>query len=224
MTMTGPSEQLKQNVVNHLCRQERVDASDVKVEVIGSQVILTGSVPTFDAKKAAFEAVLTVPGVNSIKNDISVQYPKGMAVPSDEELKADIAKALSKSPAVDVSRIEITTDYGVITLEGTVTTCREKLEVEAIVGSVSGVRDICNKMAITPAEKQEDRSIATNIMAAFDQDPNLDADAIHLQVNEGIAVLSGNVLNPFARDRAVKLAAQIEGVVDVINQLTIKSD
>jgi osmotically-inducible protein OsmY len=71
--------------------------------------------------------------------------PKGY-VRSDERVREDVCDRLSDDDEVDASDITVTVKDGEVTLDGTVETRQAKHRAEDICDSVSGVRDVHNRL------------------------------------------------------------------------------
>lgn len=71
--------------------------------------------------------------------------PKGY-VRSDERIREDVCDRLSEDDEVDAGDITVTVKGGEVTLEGTVTDRRSKHRAEDITDSVSGVREVTNRL------------------------------------------------------------------------------
>jgi len=71
--------------------------------------------------------------------------PKGY-VRSDDRIREDVCDRLSDDDAVDASDITVQVKEGEVTLEGAVTDRHMKRRAEDIIESVSGVRDVTNKL------------------------------------------------------------------------------
>lgn len=69
-----PSD-LKQKIEQALVRNAETDASNIRVEVEGSKVILRGSVRSYAEWKAAAETARSAPGVTDVENHILISYP-----------------------------------------------------------------------------------------------------------------------------------------------------
>ena len=67
----------------------------------------------------------------------------------------------------------------------------------------------------------EDAEIASKIKAKLTGDPEINPFNIDVDVNEGVVRLSGNVEKVEARDEAVQLARDTEGVVRVIDDIDL---
>jgi osmotically-inducible protein OsmY len=71
--------------------------------------------------------------------------PKGY-VRSDERIREDVCDRLSVDDEIDASDITVTVKTGEVTLEGTVVDRHSKHRAEDIADSVSGVRDVTNRL------------------------------------------------------------------------------
>ncbi len=75
----------------------------------------------------------------------------------------------------------------------------------------------------TLAAKATDAVITTQVNAKLAQDPELSAAKINVDTKDGKVQLKGTAPDQPARERATQLAMGVEGVVDVDNQLVVKS-
>ena len=74
----------------------------------------------------------------------------------------------------------------------------------------------------TAACAQTDAGVTTSVKAKFAQDDLVKAHQINVTTREGVVTLSGDVDTPAAKQQAVRLARQTEGVTDVIDQLSVE--
>ncbi len=74
------------------------------------------------------------------------------------------------------------------------------------------------KVAVT------DAAITATVKAELARDSELSALSINVDTTEGRVALRGTAPNAVSRDRATRLAAAVEGVRKVENQLTLKSN
>jgi len=220
--MTTKIEQIKQNVVNHLCRDSRVDASDIKVEVSDDKVTLTGTVPTYSARRAAFEDALFIIGVNSVENDISIRYPPGVQVPTDMEIKAAVENILTWNPNIVASNIKVLVVHGAVTLEGPVESYWKKITVEELASDVTGVVSVTNMLAVVPSKDALDEAIAKDIIASLNRMVHVNAERVNVKVKDGKVILSGTVPDWSGYYAAYDAARYALDVVDVVNDLKVE--
>jgi hypothetical protein len=74
----------------------------------------------------------------------------------------------------------------------------------------------------TAACAQTDAGVTTSVKAKFAQDDIVKAHQINVTTREGVVTLSGDVDTPAAKQQAVRLARETEGVTDVIDQLHVE--
>ena len=102
-------------------------------------VLLTGQVPTEDAKKAIEAAARSNPGVKNVTNEITVGGNSSLASRSSDSLTTTSVKArLINNGKVSPSHVKVVTESGVVYLMGIVT--REEADAAAeIARTTSGV-------------------------------------------------------------------------------------
>jgi hyperosmotically inducible protein len=73
-----------------------------------------------------------------------------------------------------------------------------------------------------PGTVVDDAAITTDIKTKFIADNEIRAFRIDVDTYKGVVTLSGTVPNQTAYDRAVRLARETKGVVQVVPKLTIR--
>jgi BON domain len=73
---------------------------------------------------------------------------------SNERIQEEVCEALTRHGQVDASGINVRVDQGEVTLEGTVTSRREKRLAEEAVESLSGVKDVHNHLRLRRGDQQ----------------------------------------------------------------------
>ena len=68
---------------------------------------------------------------------------------------------------------------------------------------------------------QTDSGVTSKIKASYAQDDLVQAHEINVTTRDGVVTLTGEVPSMAARQQAVRLARETEGVTDVIDQLTV---
>ena len=75
----------------------------------------------------------------------------------------------------------------------------------------------------SPGEHLDDAVILGNVKAALIAEPHTSAREINVEVNRGIVQLNGFVDSPAEKSRATMVATEVDGVLEVRNNLGIKS-
>jgi osmotically-inducible protein OsmY len=221
MTVNKTDEQLKQDVTNQLTWDSRVDASDIKVEVDGGVVTLSGSVPSYSASSSAQDVASSVRGVVTVNNLLTVEFPTTYTVPSDEEIQQSVENLLEWDFNVDESDIDITVENGIVTLEGTVDSYWESSSAQSDAERASGVIDVVNKLVVVPTEKISDELLGERIADRIERNTVADLNQISIEVEDGEVTLSGTVPSWYVWSSVYDAVQYTAGVVDIHDELSI---
>jgi hypothetical protein len=94
--------------------------------------------------------------------------PKGY-VRSDTRIREDVCDALMEDGVIDVRDVEITVASGEVTLTGTVADRWSKRQLEQIVESCLGVRDVRNNLRVPRSDETADEANASRTSARSSQ-------------------------------------------------------
>jgi osmotically-inducible protein OsmY len=214
-------ERIKKDLVDQLYWDDRIDASQVQVDVSDGKVTLTGSVPTYTARQAAESDGYTVLGVRYVENQLEVRYPEATSRLTDDEISVNIKSLLLWSPDVDATHISVDVASGLVTLDGSVDAYWKKQRVEELASSVMGVTQIINNLAVVPSERVTDQVIAESIGPALERDGRINVNTVGVEVDDGKVTLTGTV-HSWTTYRAVEdIARFTPGVLEVRNDLII---
>lgn len=216
-------EEVKKRIVDELYWDSRVDASEVSIDFADDRAVLRGTVPSHAARRAAENDAIRVAGVRHVENQLIVSYAPTVPVPSDAEIAAYLRSALNWDATIDASAIMVSAVDGDVSLEGSVDAYWKKLRIEDLAYDMIGVITVSNKLAVVPTRDLEDQAIAEDMVAALDRSALIDVESVDVEVEDGIVTLTGTVPSWMAWDEAQRAAQYTEGVVDVINDLTIVS-
>lgn len=223
MKMAKTQEQIKQDVVNQLAWDSRVDANNVDVDVSDGTVTLSGTVPTYTARSAAEDAAWVVIGVTNVNNQVNVEFPTAFTVPSDEDIHASVQQRLEWNSDVDENKVTVKVDAGTVTLEGSVPSFWQSITAQQEAESAIGVISVVNKLAVVPTKKITDEVLGERVADRVDQNTlgNI-VDQVDIRVKDGKVTLSGTV--PSWSDwRSVYDAAQFTtGVTEIEDNIQIQ--
>lgn len=222
--MSELKEEIKKDVVDQLYWDDRVDAGNITVSIENGTVVLKGTVSSFAEKNAASADAWSVHGVRAVANEITVAYPSTIEVPTDDEIRENIAKALELASDIEDKDIDVIVNDGIITLKGSVPSYWQKSRIEHIIAGITGVFEIKDILTIVPTKNYIDKEIAEDIISALERNYNVDAEKINVLVEDGIVTMSGDVNDWRAYDAAMNTARFTAGVVDIADHLEIKGD
>lgn len=109
--------EIQANVGKILEWNPTLDASQVKVSVSSSIVVLEGVVDSTWKKVYAEDLAAMVSGVVRVTNNVAVVPSKSVV---DEGIAKDVVEALERSSAVDAKSVGVKVENGLVTLTGTV--------------------------------------------------------------------------------------------------------
>jgi osmotically-inducible protein OsmY len=211
--------QIQLDVIEELRLDQRIQATDVGVEVNKGVVTLTGTVSSYAKKVAAREAAHRVGGVLDVVDDTRVHIPNSL-----ERTDTDIAQAVRDALTWDVyvpeDRIQTTVSDGWVTLDGEVETWPQRQAAEDAIQNLIGVRGVMNRLAVTGIEiSSEDLRIA--IEDALERRAEREADRIKIAVHNGTVTLTGRAQSWAERKAIEGTVVGTKGVRHVENHLQV---
>ena len=219
--MTKTDEAIKKDTVDQLFWDDRVDASNIKVDVTDGVVTLSGHVPNYNVLRSALEDTYSLREVRSIVNNLVVEYPCTQALPTDYNLQTNIEGILLLNSGIDSSNISVSVKDRIATLDGSVDSYWKKLKVAELVLDVTGILGVVNRLSVVPSKDFLDKAIAEDIIKALDRNVFIDVNDIDVVVEDGIVAISGTVQDWPAYYAALNTAKHTSGVLDVKDNLTI---
>ena len=218
--MERTSEQIRQDILNHLAWDSRVDERRVMVEVTEGIVTLSGVVSSHMQRSAAEMDVRSIPGVVKVMNRLKILKLEEDRS-SDDQIAWNVKSVLSLNESIEESRIEINVDNGVVIVSGSVDEFWKKVRVEELAYDVPGVLEVINTLSVVPTGTPFDQEIAAEIMAALSRIGSIDLEAINLEVNGGRVVIRGKVPDWYSYSAAHNAVKYTRGVTDLTNNLVI---
>lgn len=169
----------------------RINERDIQVRVDAGIVSLSGHVSNCAQRDAAQEAAHRVAGVFDVVNDIQVR-PGNAPRRSDAEIARAVRDTLEWDVFVPDQHIHSTVSGGRVTLEGRVSTHRERDDVARAVRNLVGVVSVVNHIeVVTPPVAADELRKA--IQAALQRQIEREVNGIELDVDQGKVVLRGVV-------------------------------
>jgi osmotically-inducible protein OsmY len=220
----APASQTSESAVVAAVKRALSSQSDLRrlaVSVEGSQVKLTGRVPTLWLKMDAVKRTLKVDGVKTVLSEI--ELPKGE---SDTNLAVALGRAIDGYPYYTVfDYIDATIRQGVVTLIGSVTPDMNKSDdLAEAVEKVRGVQELRNQIVTLPTQ-QGDNDIRSTLYSRITDDTNFEDVPIdrhppfHIVVDHGVVTLYGWVQGEIEYRKLESIARSTSGVLRVVNNL-----
>jgi osmotically-inducible protein OsmY len=192
-------------------------------------VTLTGTVYEDSHRSLAQETVASLPGVKSVDNQLTVngQTP---AQNSDGWLSMKVKGSLLFNRNVSAMNTAVYVTNGIVTLTGKADSQAQKDLTGEYAKDIEGIKGVDNQMVVTPdtskagqslGDKIDDASITAQVKVAFLTHHSTSAFKTGVETNNGVVTLSGDVPNGAGKDMATKVAGNINGVTNVINNMHI---
>jgi osmotically-inducible protein OsmY len=216
---TKSDRQIQQDVLRELRWDSRVADTDVGVEVDKGIVTLTGTVDSYAKRLAAREAAHRVVGVLDVAEDIKVKSP-GTLDRNDTEIARAVRVALTWDAFVPEEEIRSTVTDGFVTLEGEVSTLREKEDAEAAIRNLTGVQSVRNRLVVA-AVKADPVKLRESIEEALERRAEREAERIRVRVEDGTVVLEGKVRTWPEKQAILGAVSHAPGVREVKDKLAI---
>jgi osmotically-inducible protein OsmY len=210
---------LRQDIIDELQFEPRVNAEHIAVAVQGGVVTLSGHVGSCAEKLAAEKAVKRVKGVKAIAEEIEIRFAEDKKT-ADDEIAARALNILRWSAVVPADSVRVKVQGGRVNLSGQVNWQFQRSAAEAEIRRLSGVVGVVNSITIKPRVQPVD--VKHQIEAALKRNAEIDARGIRVSVEEGGRVfLDGSVPDWRAREAAEHAAWLAPGVMLVDDRLRI---
>ncbi len=202
----------------------------VKIQSQDGVVTLTGTVAEESHKSLAKETVTSLPGVKSVDNQLELKGERP-AENSDAWISMQVKYSLLYNRNVSGIDTKVFVTDGIVTLRGEAESQAQKDLAGEYAKDIKGVKDVKNEMTIakipseskkTMGEKIDDASITAQVKMAFLLHHSTSAFKTGVETNNGVVTLSGNAINAAGKDMATKVASDVNGVTNVVNNMTIE--
>lgn len=214
-------EMIKQEIIDQLAWDDRVDANKIFVHVHDYIVRLEGTVPSYAAKLAAEKDAYSVTDVIRVENLLEVKLPSESTHPSDAIINSDVESKIRSDSRIKSPDLKANTKDGIVTLTGNVDAYWQRRLAEDIVASSDGVILVENKLSVTLIKSAADAEIETAIKNACKRNALIDGDKIDVKVHKGIVLLRGKVPNNLVKREVNDIAIFTGGVVDIVDEMDV---
>jgi len=209
----------------------------IKVNSKDGDVTLTGTVAEESHKSLAQDTVAGLPGVKSVDNKLTLKG-EGPAAGSDAWIMTKVKLALLFHKNVNASATDVSASNGAVTLRGKAASSAQKDLTTEYAKDVEGVTSVANEMTVSmtaqkkaansKAKRQEtlgdtidDASITALVKATLFSHRSTSALNTGVVTKNGFVTLSGKAKNAAEKDLAEKLVSDVQGVKQVVNNITV---
>jgi hyperosmotically inducible protein len=154
------SDETVQSKIELQLREDgRINWEELRVNVDKGNVTLFGEVASPEEKGWAETIASTVPGVQSVRNDIIVES----ALAPDHKIRLDVWEAFRQVPALENNpTVRVSVRQAEVTLKGDVLDDRSKNAAEKVAQGVHGVKKVINHLQVVdrlPPQKLDNLEI-----------------------------------------------------------------
>jgi hyperosmotically inducible protein len=193
-------------------------------------VTLTGTVKEASHKALAQQTVESLPGVQNVDNQL-VFKGEEPAENSDGWLSMKVKGSLLFNRNVSGLATEVYVKDGIVTLKGEADSQAQKDLTGEYAKDIKGVKGVNNDMTIakvvvakpqpTMGDKIDDASVTAQVKMAFLSHHSTSAFKTGVSTKDGVVTLTGDVPSGAAKDMTTKVAHDVNGVTNVVNNMTI---
>lgn len=145
-----------------------------------------------------------------------------MGKKNDDEIAAEILKALAWNWDVLHEKITVKVEGGWVTLDGEMEWNYQKDAVTKCVSKLDGISEITNNIIIKSGSHDEIEK--KDIESAIDRNWATNDEDIKVQVSGTAVTLTGKVDSLYQKDVAEKIAWKAPGILSVNNELVVEYD
>ncbi len=138
--------------------------------------------------------------------------------PTDQDISSWVNDALRHDPRVNGSRIEVSTEKGVVTLLGTVSNLASKKYADQEAKKIDGVVGVIDQVEVVP-QRRSDLDISLEVRRRILNNATIQTQGIRVTCLQGVVTLEGKVDTYAEELEAELLASETRGVKEVHNNL-----
>lgn len=212
-------EDIRKAVKDALFYDPRVDSASLGITVDGGSVTLTGIVDNLQAKDVAEETTRNTIGVWHVRNLIKVRPQEPL---TDEEVAENVKTMLKLDPFLEAQEISVSAANGQVYLTGTVDYDFEKYRAGDIASRAKGVSNVTNYLHVGSVWTwRSDIEIQNDIRTELWWSPFVDSEEVKIDVEQGVATLTG-VVDSWTERTIAEENAYEGGAKDVVNKLNLR--
>lgn len=224
--------EIREEVKRRLAHDTWIDDAGIDVSVNDGVVTLFGSTGSV-AERTRVRARAWVLGVDDVDDsaldvrpwadpnlDREVSFPDL----ADGEIRSAIKQTFAYDPRVAAFRLSVAVNHDVVTLTGRVDNLAAKHAAVSDARNTVGVWRVRDFIRVRPEVVFTDAELREAVEVALELNPYLRRYEFDISVRNGLVYLNGRVTNEFEREEAFRVAARVQGVVEVANHIQISRE
>lgn len=213
--------QLRRELEKKIDADNELEIYPIDVEVDDARATITGSVSNDQERSKTMELAGTVTGFSEIRNKLRLSSEMAdefkAKVDADTQLRDyDISAKMTKGNQMTIVGQVPNDDYS--------DKAEELAETVCGVGDVDNEIDVREEMMVPPAPMLSDEQLRQELENKIAADTDLRDTDVMVQVQNGEAIIRGNVADRKNRKKIEKLAKTVEGITDVENKVELKPE
>jgi osmotically-inducible protein OsmY len=216
MIATCHDRQLEEIILSTFSKADLADVEALRVLVVESVAYIDGHVGNYRAKKTITRLAVSAPGLRKVVNRSRV-VPATLV--NDEALAERVRRCIQSHPLLRSGLISVRCREGIIELAGTVDRPSLRLHAEDAVWSVTGIRQVLNRLQVSHAGVPEERDIGQQLEQHLQCCLGVAPWQISVEVERGTAHLRGRVPSQSLCQFAEDLVRWHPHIRDVVNCL-----
>lgn len=218
------------DIRDRLLDDAELEGAHITVEVRDRRAALSGVAGSLAQRNAAMQDAW-VAGVTDVDSSAlridwrandRARVDELRPVPTDDHVAGAVRRALSNDVRVGVQLPSVAVDRGVVTLSGTVIDFRAVKAADRDARRVFGVARVDDRMAVLPAERQDDATIERQVESSVYNDVGApDSPNIQMTTDHARVTLDGSVATPEEKAVIEGDVEEVPGVVAVDNDLHV---
>ncbi len=141
---------------------------------------------------------------------------------TDQAVEHAIEQRIAADADLQGSEIRVSVREGVAWLDGLVDALWKRKRAGDLAGGVAGIAEVQNSITVLPVEAITDQAIRTDVVVAIERDPDVDLGDVDVEVNDRVVTLSGTLPTATAYRAALDAAIQVRGVIEVVDNLSVR--
>src|SRR5882757_7083307 len=136
---------------------------------------------------------------------------------TDGDVKRDVEDEIRYDPDAESADIAVSVDGGILTLTGSVHSCRQKLHVDTLARRISGGMTVANEIQVRfgGSDSRPDPEVARDLIASLNEVLPFSCGHIKSTVKDGWITLAGELEWNYQLLRASGCSGRVTGAVGV---------